>query len=224
MDTLQTEQTGSKAKSWLWQNGKLVPGDDAVIPVADFGVQYGLGFFETIRVENGRPLFLDDHMGRFYRAWEALFEAKKPDLTWDVILRQVIEKNALAQQTAAVKIMATFGAATANFHQPGLVVSARKYTPRPAMMNQNGLNLVTYPHPRQPPLADHKTLNYAYYYLAGKWAARKAADEALILNPVGHSKTRFSFDFVGGVYMTHDEIGQAFIGQPNPNLRRAKSR
>lgn len=185
MGALQTEQRQSKAKTWLWQNGKLVSGDDATIPVADLGVQYGLGFFETIRVDNGKPLFLDDHIERFYRAWEALFNTKKPDLTWDVIIRQVMEKNVLAQQTAAVKIMATFGVDKANFHQPGLWVSARKYTPRPAIMNQNGLNLATYPHPRQTPLADHKTLNYAYYYLAGKWAARQAADEALILNPDG---------------------------------------
>jgi para-aminobenzoate synthetase component 1 len=46
-----------------------------------------------------------------------------------------------------------------------------------------GLHLAVYPHPRQTPLADHKTLNYLYYFLAGKWAKARDADEALILNP-----------------------------------------
>jgi len=32
-------------------------------------------------------------------------------------------------------------------------------------------------------LADHKTLNYLYYFLAGKWAKARNSDEALILNP-----------------------------------------
>jgi para-aminobenzoate synthetase component 1 len=35
------------------------------------------------------------------------------------------------------------------------------------------------------PLADHKTLNYLFYLLAGKWAGKKGADEALIINPDG---------------------------------------
>ena len=45
------------------------------------------------------------------------------------------------------------------------------------------MTLDIYPHPRQTPLADHKTLNYLYYFLAGKWAKENGADEALILNP-----------------------------------------
>jgi para-aminobenzoate synthetase component 1 len=52
-------------------------------------------------------------------------------------------------------------------------------------MNKNGLALVTFPDPRQTPLAAHKTLNYSYYFLAEKWASQQGADEALILNPDG---------------------------------------
>ena len=54
---------------------------------------------------------------------------------------------------------------------------------RLADKKKRGLNLAVYPHPRQTPLADHKTLNYLYYFLAGKWARSQNADEALILNP-----------------------------------------
>ena len=35
------------------------------------------------------------------------------------------------------------------------------------------------------PLADYKTMNYMYYFLAGKWAKDKHYDEALILNQDG---------------------------------------
>ena len=34
-------------------------------------------------------------------------------------------------------------------------------------------------------MADHKTLNSLYYYLAGKWAKDQECDEALILNTDG---------------------------------------
>ena len=52
-------------------------------------------------------------------------------------------------------------------------------------MGATGLKLATYPHPRMTPLADHKTLNYLYYYQAGVWAREQGADEAVILNPDG---------------------------------------
>ena len=64
-----------------------------------------------------------------------------------------------------------------------LLVTARPYTHRLAEKNVKGLNLAVYPHPRQTPLANHKTLNYLYYFLAGKWAKEQGADEAMILNP-----------------------------------------
>jgi para-aminobenzoate synthetase component 1 len=35
------------------------------------------------------------------------------------------------------------------------------------------------------PLADHKTLNYLYYHLAGTWAWEQGADEAVVLNSDG---------------------------------------
>jgi para-aminobenzoate synthetase component 1 len=63
------------------------------------------------------------------------------------------------------------------------VVTARPYTHRLTDKQEPGLNLATYPHPRQTPLADYKTLNYLYYFLAGKWAKDQKAGEALILNP-----------------------------------------
>ena len=48
-----------------------------------------------------------------------------------------------------------------------------------------GLCLGTYPHPRQTPLAAHKTLNYLYYLQAGQWSRQNGFHEALILNPDG---------------------------------------
>ncbi len=185
MEVLDAQKSGPKKPEWVWQNGKLVPAGEAVLPVSDLGVQYGLGFFETIRVDRGRPLFLEDHISRFYRAWKTLFELKVPDLTWHEILRQAVAANHLENDIAAVKIMASHGPADSFFHRPNLMVAAKKYTPRPALTRKNGLDLLSYPHPRQTPLAEHKTLNYAYYYLAGKWAQKHGADEALILNPEG---------------------------------------
>lgn len=184
---LQTVPAASKAAApaYVWQNGVMKPRTEAAVSIDDLGLAYGYGFFETLRAEKGRPVFLADHIQRFVRAWEALFQTPAPDLSWADIIARVIDANGLSNGTAAVKIMATFGDGAGPPHRHGVLVSARKYQPRPALAEKGGLDLAVYPHPRQTPLADHKTLNYLYYYLAGQWAKKQGADEALIFNPDG---------------------------------------
>ncbi|MDA8402685.1 MAG: aminodeoxychorismate synthase component I [Desulfobacteraceae bacterium] len=185
IELLRAENAPCAADEWVWRNGRLVLKKEAALPLGSLGVQYGYGFFETIRVEYGVPQFLDDHIRRFDVAWDALFQSPAPDLTWKELIHQVIDRNNLQNIIAAVKIMAFHGDRTEPPFHHNLIVTARKYTPRPAIVKNFGLSLATYPHPRQTPLSDYKTLNYLYYYLAGKWAADNGADEALILNPDG---------------------------------------
>ena len=168
---------------WVWQNGKLIQQDKAVVSVIDLGLQYGFGFFETIRVENGTICRLPAHLERFNRSWADLLGGPFQDLTWEDVIDQVIEKNRLGDATAAVKILATRGDTAGTGLSGTLLVTARPYTHRLETLETNGLKLVTYPHRRLTPLADHKTLNYLYYYLAGVWALQYDAHEALILNP-----------------------------------------
>ncbi len=59
----------------------------------------------------------------------------------------------------------------------------RPYRHRLSILNKTGLDLVTFPYPRQTFLAGHKTLNYLYYDQAGHYAGEHQGDEALILNP-----------------------------------------
>lgn len=170
---------------WVWHNGRLIPRDRASVPVTDLGLQYGFGFFETIRVEKGIACRLNAHLNRFNRTWAALFAGAPPDLTWGEIIGQVIEKNGLGNESAAVKILATRGDGSRLWYNGSLLVTARPYTHRLAALGAAGVKLATYPHPRISPLSDHKTLNYLYYHQAGTWAREQGADEAVILNPDG---------------------------------------
>ena len=183
MEVFKGKEKQSVNKDYVWINGALEPLDQAGIPVADQGFQYGYGFFETIRVDKGNPGHLRAHVDRFNNTWEHLFGERPPDLTWDEIINQVIVQNRLLDETAAVKMIATRGDREAPPFNHTLLVFARPYTHRLAEKKVKGLNLAVYPHPRQTPLADYKTLNHLYYFLAGKWARARKADEALILNP-----------------------------------------
>jgi para-aminobenzoate synthetase component 1 len=81
--------------------------------------------------------------------------------------------------------MAALGAREKPPYDHTLAVTARPYVHRLSVLGKEGLDLAVYPHARLTSTADHKTMNYLYYYLAGKWAAARGKDEALIMNPVG---------------------------------------
>ena len=183
MEAFKGKKKQSSKKNRVWINGTLMPLEKAAVPISDLGFQYGFGFFETLRVDQGNPRHLKPHLDRLNRTWRKLFSDPPPDLTWDEIIHHVIDQNRLTDDTAAVKIMATRGDRETAPYNHTLIVTARPYTHRLADKKDPGLHLAIYPHPRQSPLADYKTLNYLYYFLAGKWAQAQNADEALILNP-----------------------------------------
>ena len=185
LSTACTEGPANDPVSVVWFNGRLVSADTAAVPVTDQGLLYGNGFFETIRVDAGTIPLLTDHLARFSQTWNALMPGPPPDVNWSDIIRQVIGANGLDGQCAAVKILATRGSRRRPPWDHALLVSARSYIHRLKAINSGGLHLGTYPHPRQTPLAAHKTLNYLYYLHAAQWAGAHGFNEALILNPDG---------------------------------------
>lgn len=54
-----------------WYNGKI-SNDPPLIPVSSRIAKYGDGFFETIRIWNSKPLFIDFHLSRLFRSCELL--------------------------------------------------------------------------------------------------------------------------------------------------------
>ena len=185
MEVFKGNNEQSVNSDFVWMNGVVKPAQDAAIPVGSQGFQYGFGFFETIKALNGKTQFLEEHLERFNMTWESLFRNDPPDITWKDIIEQVLTRNCLNDGAAAVKILAAKGEREKPPCDDILLVSARPYIHRLENKEEPGLALVTYPEPRQSPLADHKTLNYLYYLLAGKWAIENSGDEALILNPEG---------------------------------------
>ena len=60
----------TRARAWL--DGRVIPLDEARIPITDHGLLYGDGIFEGIRITAGRVFRLDDHLARFATAARAI--------------------------------------------------------------------------------------------------------------------------------------------------------
>lgn len=168
-----------------WMDGRFLPMSAMTVSVEEEGFAYGCGFFETVRVQSGRPLRLASHLERFGDAWKTFVGEGFPDVGWKDVVALLVEKNGLGDRTAAVKILASAGRPGTGVRGMRLMATIRPYVHRLEGTGRQGLRLAVYPHGRQSPLADHKTTNYLLQRTAALWAKERGADEAILLNADG---------------------------------------
>ena len=205
-----------------WINGGLVPLDDLALPLSSQAAQYGHGFFETLRVDQGRIFFLDDHLSRLAASFRLFFGRPFPDLSFDLIIRDLIAANGLTRQTAAVKIMACRGSRDKAPFDDIMVVTARPYVHRLTALRKDGIDLGLYENPRHTPIAAHKSMNYQFCLQAGEKARENGFDEALILNIDGSiSETNTAnIMFVQGKTLIGPSSEYVLKGVMEKNVRR----
>jgi branched-chain amino acid aminotransferase len=175
--------------AFVWINDELVPLSQARVSVEDRGFLYGDGFFETLRAEAGRVLFLDEHVERL-RASAQAFRINFPDkVPWQDRLTRLLAANGLQQGTAAVKILLTRGEAAGlglpSSLSPTLIIWARPYLPPNPEEYEEGWPAVVFPERRTTFIGGHKSLNYLFYLAARQFALDQGAKEALILESEG---------------------------------------
>jgi branched-chain amino acid aminotransferase len=175
--------------AFVWINEELLPLTQARVSVEDRGFLYGDGFFETLRAEDGRVLFLEEHLERL-RASAQAFGINFPDqIPWQERLDKLLAANGLQQGTAAVKILLTRGEASGLGLPPSLaptlVVWARPYLPPSPEEYEAGWPVAVFPERRTTFIGGHKSLNYLFYLAARQYALDQGAREALILEADG---------------------------------------
>jgi branched-chain amino acid aminotransferase len=150
-------------------DGRIVPADEATIPVTDTGLLRGDGVFEVIRVYGGRPFAFDDHLRRMANS------AKNLRLELDLGAVRAEAEALLAEagpMDGAVRFLVTRGG-----RRVGLVEAL------PAHDRPLTLASIEYVPPRV--LDGVKSLSYAGNMLAGRLAQETGADEALLVTPHG---------------------------------------
>ena len=175
--------------AFVWINEELVPLSQARISVEDRGFLYGDGFFETLRAEDGHPLFLDEHLERL-RASARDFRINVPvGVPWKDKLDKILALNGLKRGTAAVKILCTRGEVS-GLGVPAsssrtLALWARPYQPPSLEEYAAGWPVAVFPERRTTFIGRHKSLNYLFYLAARQYALDQGAREALILEADG---------------------------------------
>jgi len=176
-------------KQFVWLNDGLIPISQARVSVNDRGFLYGDGLFETLRADDGRVLFLPEHLERLAasaRAFRLPFPAEVP---WQERLAQLLTANDLGRGAARIKILLSRGEAAGlglpSSSRPTLVIWGQPYTPPSPEEYAAGWPVVVFPEGRATFVGRHKSLNYLFYLAARQFALDRGAKEALILDPDG---------------------------------------
>ncbi|HTY88230.1 MAG TPA: aminotransferase class IV [Candidatus Acidoferrum sp.] len=174
----------------VFLNGQFVPDAQAVVPINDRGFMYGDGLFETVRVCNGRPFRLAQHLERLARGADFLkiICPFSPQQLQEFAV-QLIQRNQMPN--AILRVVLTRGPGERGYtpQAGGRPTMLMTLHPAPLLDQPVAWHLVTssYRIPVADPLATFKTLNKLTHIMARLEAVAQGADEALLVNTNGEA-------------------------------------
>jgi branched-chain amino acid aminotransferase len=152
-------------------DGEIMPAPEATIPVTDEGLLRGDGVFEAVRVYDGKPFRLEDHLARLERSALNLrlpldLEAVRTDV-WRLMATAGSDRT-----PEALRILVTRGGRR--------IVLTEEL---PELPDRIRLGSIAYAPTRV--LDGVKSLSYAANMLARRLAQEEGFDEALLVTPHG---------------------------------------
>ena len=153
-------------------DGSTMPAREATIPATDEGLLRGDGAFEVIRVYDGRPFALVDHLDRIERSAANLRLEGVPRAELESEIPALLEERGGADFDGCLRIVLTRGG-----HRLLLT------EPLPASPERVRLGVVEYAPTRV--LDGIKSLSYGANMLCGRLARERGFDEALLVTPHG---------------------------------------
>ena len=191
-------------------NGKIK--QDAYVSAFDHGFLFGDSVYEVIDTKNNRPCFLDEHLKRLHCSAEEINLVIPFDDCW--LVKQIDRTLADADnQESYIRIVVTRGVGDINIdpsscHSPIILIYVTPAHVYPLEFYENGINLAVVSVQRNSKHAlnpNIKTGNYLNNVLAKIESDRLGAQDALMLNSLGHltESTTSNFFFVqNGCLMT----------------------
>ena len=155
------------------RNGKILPIEQAVIPISNIEYAYGFGVYENLRVLNGVAFFLKDHIERLIESAKIIGIAHQFETTFIENSVLSLVKN-IKLETYNIKILLVGGSLYIFCLNP-LFPNKKLY--------REGAKFITYDYER--PFPHAKTLNMLQSYLAYSKAKESGAYDALLINHDG---------------------------------------
>jgi branched-chain amino acid aminotransferase len=205
------------ATSQVWIDGKFVDKASAAVSVFDHGLLYGDGVFEGIRVYTGRILKLRTHLVRLFESAHSIYLNIGHSIDEvERIVREAVTHNKIGD--GYIRLIVTRGVGPLGVNplqcpKSSMIVITDSLAVYPASHYEEGISLATASTLQKHPMSLNprvKSLNYLPNMMAKLEAIRAGADEALLLNSLGHVT-----ECVGeNIFAVHRVAGREVITTP----------
>jgi branched-subunit amino acid aminotransferase/4-amino-4-deoxychorismate lyase len=169
--------------NFLFYNGKISKTGKLLISPDNRSFRYGDGFFETMKMVNGKLQLANEHM--------ELLQFQQPVyFTPSYVLEQVtlLAKKNYHHKLARIRVTifrGDGGLYDVENHFPHHLIQSWELNPSNNTLNENGLQLGIFTNARK--VCDQyshvKSNNYLSYALAALWAKKQKLNDAVLLNP-----------------------------------------
>ncbi|MBO9153978.1 aminotransferase class IV [Chitinophaga sp. GCM10012297] len=158
-------------------NGQYVQEQDAKIRISDLSIQRGYGIFDYFRTKNHQPVFLDDHLDRFYRSADMMRLPVEPSReTLKQLIAGLTDRNGLAHSGIRITLTGGYSENGYTLSEPNLLITQSAYSFSGAAFDK-GIRLVTYDYQRQLPQV--KTIDYLQSIYLQPFINEHQADDVL---------------------------------------------
>lgn len=158
--------------------GSYIPLADAGIPLNDLGLQRGYGVFDYLRVSDGVPLFLDDHIRRFFHSAATMrMPVTESGDELKSIVHEIIRRNGLT--SSGIRILLTGGSSDDGYtiSVPRIAIFGQPLAALPDTLALSGLKLMSHAFQRQIPTV--KTIDYLMAIWLQPWLKAGGGDDIL---------------------------------------------
>lgn len=143
----------------VFLNDRFFEDQEAQLPISDLSIQRGYAAFDFFRTEEGHPLFLADHLSRFYASAESLgLKVKQTQDELKSIIAELIRRCRYPE--SGVRLMLSGGYSPDGFHvaEPNLLLSCKSLRTANLEDFERGIKIISYAHQRE--LPHIKSINY----------------------------------------------------------------
>lgn len=182
-------------------NGQFIEEEKAFLHISDLAILRGYGIFDFFRTVNHVPLFIEDHLDRFFHSASGM--RLKPGTTREelkLIIHHLIKTNNIP--VSGIHILLTGGYSSDNLEilAPNLNITQQPLSAPSSELFEKGIKVITHEYVRE--LPDVKTT----HYIMGIWLQQKikqhtAADVLYHQNDIVSEFPRSNFFIV-----TEDDV------------------
>ncbi|HWK05815.1 MAG TPA: aminotransferase class IV [Puia sp.] len=161
-------------------NDDLVPAEKASLLVSDLAIQRGYGIFDFFKALHHTPVFIDEHLDRFFHsAAELRLPIGKNREELAALLQTLMQKNGFPHSGIRLTLTGGYSSDGYELEKPNLIITQKSLSLTFRENLQKGLRLVSYPHQRQMP--EVKTIDYLMAIWLQPYIRQNGADDVLYL-------------------------------------------